>query len=284
MRQLFTRPLFGGLSILLMGIGIAHAAQPIAIEDLAREPALQSMSMSPDGKHLVGLIPSPSNKDETELATWDLEALSASPKVVTPSGEHMKFIGAYALKADRILAIARQEWTGQLGGCGEGKLVGATKTFVTKAYLTGADQKKFDEAFERNSHQLGVSRDREICLELAGTAALVDMLPLDPDKVIIRRLSGVSLMTNYYLYDLKSGDTELLFTGSTRTTPALFDSRTGKVLVKSEIEPVGGDYEQRFLILNPKTGLFDVQNPLSTKLSNRYEVNVVGLDDATGKY
>ncbi|AND70086.1 hypothetical protein ATSB10_26320 [Dyella thiooxydans] len=284
MRQLFTRPLFGGLSILLMGIGIAHAAQPIAIEDLAREPALQSMSMSPDGKHLVGLIPSPSNKDETALATWDLDALSASPKVVTPSGEHMKFIAAYALKADRILAIARQEWTGQLGGCGEGKMVGATKTFITKTYLTDAGQKKFEEAFAQKTRRMGVSSNTEICLELAGTAALVDMLPLDPDKVIIRRLSGVSFMTNYYLYNLKTGDTELLFTGSTRTTPALFDSRTGKVLVKSEIEPVGDDYEQRFLILNPRTGMFEVQDPLTTKLSNRYEVSVAGVDDATGKY
>ncbi|MGA0587801.1 alpha/beta hydrolase family protein [Dyella sp. KRB-257] len=267
-----------------MGIGVAHAAQPIAIEDLARLPALQSVSMSPDGKHLVGLIPSPKDRDEAALATWDMDDLASGPKVVTPSGEHMKFIGAYALKADRVLAIARQEWTGQLSGCGEGKVVGATKTFVTKTYLTGADQKKFQEAFEQKTRRMGVSRNTEICLELAGTAALVDMLPLDPDKVIIRRLSGLSAMSNYYLYNLKDGSTDLLFIGSTRTTPVLFDSRNGKVLVKSEIDPVGGDYEQRLLILNPRTGAFEVQDPLTTKLSNRYEVNVVGVDDATGKY
>ena len=153
MRRVFLRSLFCGMTAALMGMSLAHASEPVSIEDLAREPALQSVSMSPDGKHLVGLIPSPSDKDETALATWDLDALSAGPKVVTPSGQHMKFIGAYALKADRILAIARQEWTGQLGGCGEGKLVGATKTFVTKTYLTGVDQKKFDEAFARNSRR-----------------------------------------------------------------------------------------------------------------------------------
>jgi dienelactone hydrolase len=196
----------------------------------------------------------------------------------------MKFIGAFALKSDKILAVARQEWTGQLGGCGEGKVVGATKTFVTKTYLTGDAQKKFDEAFARKSVRLGGSRNMDVCLELAGTASLVDMLPLDPDNVIIRRISGMSLMTNYYLYNLKTGDVELLFTGSTRTTPALFDSRTGKVLVKAEIEPVGGDYEQRFLILNPKNGLFEVEAPLTTKLSKRHEMDVVGVDDATGKY
>lgn len=284
MRRTYLRALLCGLLATTLGVSAAYASQSISIEDLAREPALQSVSMSPDGKHLVGLIPSPSNKDETALATWDMNALSSGPKVVTPSGDHMKFIGAYALKADKILAVARQEWTGQLGGCGEGKEVGATKTFVTKTYLTGDDQKKFDEAFARNTVRLGVSRNREICLELAGTASLVDMLPLDPDKVIIRRLSGVNLTTGYYLYDLKTGGTELLFNGSTRTSPALFDSRTGKVLVKSEIEPVGSDYEQRFLILNPRTGQFDLQNTLTTKLSDRHEMSVVGLDEATGKY
>jgi dienelactone hydrolase len=278
------RSLLCGLLATALGGNLAHASAPISIEDLAREPALQSVSMSPDGKHLVGLIPSPTNKDETALATWDLNALTAAPKVLTPSGDHMKFIGAFALKSDKILAVARQEWTGQLGGCGEGKVVGATKTFVTKTYLTGDAQKKFDEAFARKSVRLGGSRNMDVCLELAGTASLVDMLPLDPDNVIIRRISGISLMTNYYLYNLRTGDVELLFTGSTRTTPALFDSRTGKVLVKAEIEPVGGDYEQRFLILNPKNGLFEVEAPLTTKLSKRHEMDVVGVDDATGKY
>jgi dienelactone hydrolase len=278
------RSLLCGLLATALGVNLAHASAPISIEDLAREPALQSVSMSPDGKHLVGLIPSPTNKDETALATWDLNALTAAPKVVTPSGDHMKFIGAFALKSDKILAVARQEWTGQLGGCGEGKVVGATKTFVTKTYLTGDAQKKFEEAFARKSVRVGRSRNMDVCLELAGTASLVDMLPLDPDNVIIRRISGISLMTNYYLYNLRTGDVELLFTGSTRTTPALFDSRTGKVLVKAEIEPVGGDYEQRFLILNPKNGLFEVEAPLTTKLSKRHEMDVVGVDDATGKY
>jgi dienelactone hydrolase len=278
------RSLLCGLLATALGGNLAHASAPISIEDLAREPALQSVSMSPDGKHLVGLIPSPTNKDETALATWDLNALTAAPKVLTPSGDHMKFIGAFALKSDKILAVARQEWTGQLGGCGEGKVVGATKTFVTKTYLTGDAQKKFEEAFARKSVRVGRSRNMDVCLELAGTASLVDMLPLDPDNVIIRRISGISLMTNYYLYNLRTGDVELLFTGSTRTTPALFDSRTGKVLVKAEIEPVGGDYEQRFLILNPKNGLFEVEAPLTTKLSKRHEMDVVGVDDATGKY
>ncbi|HET9818040.1 MAG TPA: S9 family peptidase, partial [Rhodanobacteraceae bacterium] len=159
MRHTFYRVLFGGMLAAVLGLNLAHASVPIPIEDLARLPALQSVSMSPDGKHLVGLIPSPVNKDETALATWDTNSLSTGPTVVTPSGSagRMQFIAAFALKSDKILAIARQEWTGQLGGCGEGKVTGATQTFVTKAYLTGDDQKKFDEAFASDRRHIGMT-------------------------------------------------------------------------------------------------------------------------------
>lgn len=285
MRRMLLSGFLGGTLVLALGATTAHASQPISIEDLARLPAVQSVTMDPSGQHLVGLIPSPTNKDETALASWDTSSLPSAPKIVTPSGEHMKFIGAVALKADKILAIARQEWTGDIGSCGgEGNSIGSTKTFVSKVYLTGDDQKNFEEAFASNKTTVGVSKHTKFCLDISSTAQLVDMLPLDPDNVIIARLSALSFVSNYYLYNLKTGDTKLLFEGGTRSVPELFDRRTGAVLAKSEIKNVGDDYEQRISILNPKTGQFELQNPLTTKLSNRHEIRVVGIDDATGKY
>jgi dienelactone hydrolase len=289
MRSSLSRSLFAAMLAASWAPGLTSAAQsaalqPISVEALAHLPALQSVSMSPNGKHLVALIPSPKNPDETALATWDTSALAKGPTVVTPSGEHMKFIAASALKAGKILAIARQEWTGQLGGCGEGKITGATRTFITKAYITGDDQKSFEEAFAQNTRMTGVSKQTQECLELAGTASLIDMLPLDPDKVIIRQLSGVSLTSNYYLYSLKTGKSELLLHDNMRASPSLFDSRTGKVLARAEIEPKNDDYERKVLFLNPGTGQFELQPALTTKLSDRYTVDPVGIDDATGKY
>lgn len=276
--------MLAGVAALLAGMEAHAAAQPIPIEDLARLPALQSVTMSPDGKHLVGLIPSPKNPDETALATWDTSALSKGPTVVTPSGDKMKFIAAYALKADKILAVARQEWSGRLGGCGEGNSTGATRTFVSKTYLTGDDHKDFQEAFANNARKIGISADTQLCLELSGTASLVDMLPLDPENVIIQQLSEVSLSSSYYLYNLKSGQTELLFRGDSRAVPSLFDRRTGKVLAKQQIEAIGSDYEQRILLLDPKSQQFNLHAPLTTKVSERHVVDVAGIDDATGKY
>ncbi|HWS77272.1 MAG TPA: prolyl oligopeptidase family serine peptidase [Thermomonas sp.] len=272
-------------SALLVAVSAANARNPIPIESFAKVPDIQSVSMSADGKNLVAIVALPgSGNQETGFATWDLDKLDSGSRI-TPSGDRMKFIGASAMKADRVLVFGRQEWTGQLGGCGEGKSSGATMTFVSKAYLTDVDHKKFEEAFTDNTRKLGVSEDIQKCLEIAGTASLVNQLPLDPDNVIINQIGGVSLSGNYYLYNLRTGETKLLFKSGGRASPGLFNPRDGELLTKSQLESIGpSEYEQRILILNPKTGEFETQATLTTKLSERYTTEIVGLDEATGKY
>lgn len=286
------KPFFLMLVASVLATGNAVAAtfvtQPIPIGDLARVPQLQSVSMTPDGKYLVGLVPSPRDPHDTALATWNIDALGAGPTVVTPSGDrkHMQFFAAFALKAGKILVDARQQWTGQVTGCGlEGNAMGATRTFVTKTYLTGIDQKQLVDAFASKKQSLDAGETLSTCLKLINTAGLVAMLPLDPDNVIISRLNEATLLTSYYRYNLKTGVAELLFEGGGSATPEVFDPRTGKLLVKSRIEPSGnGDYKQETLILDPKTGQFVAQPALQTLLSNRHTVEVVGFDEATGKY
>jgi hypothetical protein len=144
----------------LAALCIAPAlASPLPAEDFAKIPTIQSVTMSADGKQLVAIVAAPgSNNSDTALANWNLDNLGAGPVAITPSGDRMKFIAASALKAGRNLVIGRQEWTGKLGGCGEGNSTGATKTFLTKAYLTDATQTKFDEAFANNTRTLGDCR------------------------------------------------------------------------------------------------------------------------------
>ena len=115
--------------------GTATARDAIPIDSFARLPNIQSVSMSTDGKNLVAIVSMPDSKNqETGLATWNLDDLKAG-SVITPSGDRMKFIAANAMKANRVLVLGRQEWTGQLGGCGEGGNVGATITFVLMVLL-----------------------------------------------------------------------------------------------------------------------------------------------------
>lgn len=263
----------------------ADAREPIPASAFAKVPEIQSVSMSADGRNLVALIAAPgSNNQETAIATWNLDKAGTGP-TVTPSGDRMKFIGAAAMKSDRVLAFARQEWTGALSGCGEGKTTGSTKTFVTKSYLTDTSLKEFEEAFADKVRRAGVGEQLQRCLEIAGTASLVSTLPLDPENVVIRQLNALTLGGSYHLYNLKTGQTKLLFNQTGRSSPGLFDPRDGKVLTKVELEPAGGaEYAQKIHILDPASGQFEVHDKLTTQLSKRHSVDVVGRDEATGKY
>ncbi len=259
------------------------ARQPIPAESFARVPQIQSVSMSTDGKNLVALIEAPnSNHQETALATWDMDNLSAPPKI-TNSGDRMKFIGASAMKANRIIVFGRQEWTGQLAGCGEGSATGATKTFVMKPYLTDSQHSNFTEAFAANVRRVGVGEDTLRCMELAGSASLASTLPLDPDNVIIRQMNS-SFQANYYLYNLRTNETRLLMNAGGRTQPGLFNPRNGEVMIRTQIEPVGGDFELRVFFRRPGSEEFVQHENLTRKLSERQTLEFVGVDEATGKF
>ncbi len=261
-------------------------ANPIPIDSLSRLPNITSVSMSADGTQLAALIATPGSENrDTAVATWDLANMDKGP-VITPSGDRMKFIGVSALKADRLLVAARQEWTGSLAGCGEGKTIGSTATFINKVYLTDGKHKDFKEAFTTgSSRRFGVSEQMEQCLEIAGSASLVNTLPLDPANVIIQRVNGLDLQADFFLYNLETGDASLLIRGGTKDQPAFFHPRDGKLLVRTELESVGSSsYELRVLILNDQTGQFEVHPELTTKLEDRYTAVIAGIDDATGKY
>ena len=273
------------LALALASASLASTAgEPIPVEALAKLPDIQSVSMSSDGKNVVALVAAPGGDGSaTALASWDLGNLDAGSRI-TPSGDRMKFVAANAMKADRILVIARQEWTGQLGGCGEGKTNGATKTFVSKTYLTDTSQKKFDEAFAAKTSKIDMDEDMRRCLELVGTSSLVNTLPLDPDNVIITQMDPRTFGSNYMLYNLRTGETKLLFKGGGRASPGLFNPRNGELLTRSQLEPIGGgEYEQQVLIRDPKSGEFVVHDNLTRKLSERNTVDIVGIDEASGK-
>ncbi len=272
-------------TLVLLAGSAAVSAKPIPIDALAAMPKIQSVSMSADGKHLIALLGKEgADEFDTTLATWDMANLDKAP-VTTASGDRMKFVNAIALKAGHFLVIGRQEWTGELGGCGEGKTTGSTKTFVTKIYMADVKHSEFEEAFAAKSREFGMSERTKRCLELAGSARLVEPLPLDPEHVIIAQLDMASFRDTYFRYNVRTKETELLFKATGRSAPGLFDPRTGDVLTRTMLEPIaGGGFEQQVLILDPKTKTFEKHDKLTTKLKDRYAVNIVGRDEESGKF
>jgi pimeloyl-ACP methyl ester carboxylesterase len=281
MRNLIGISIFG-----LLGFVPALAEEgpvPLPAEAFAKVPVLSSPSLSADGTVLAAIVAAPgTNNEDTALATWDLTNPNAGP-VITPSGDRMKFVATDALKQGNVLVIGRQEWTGRLGGCGEGRVTGATKTFALKSYLTDSKQKEFEEAFSSKRRPVGVSKELQECFEIAGSAGLVSTLPLDPENVIINQVDINTLRGDYYKYNLKSGKTELMFRETGSQGVAFINPRDGEVLVRSEIEPIGGDYEIR-LLFKEADGSFDEHEKLTYKASTRHDVSISGLDEATGNF
>lgn len=251
----------------------------IAIEDIARQPAMSSMSMSSEGDFLVGLL---ENDGELGLTVWDLES-DAPPRGTLPN-DRMKFIAATALKADHLFVIGRQEFTGALGGCGEGNTTGATRTFITKLYMTDTSLQEFEEPFTRGGRALGVSEETERCFEIAGEAGLAADLPLDPESVIAQRTDKLKLTSEYYRVNLRTGAERLIYRETESESAGLFDLRTGELLTRNQLSYASeGNYEFRTLIRNPD-GDFELHDALSFTAFDRHTVEIVGRDEATGFY
>jgi pimeloyl-ACP methyl ester carboxylesterase len=263
--------------------GFSAQAKPVPIEEFAKQPAVSSLSMSTEGDFLVGLVSAPNvNDGELSLAVWDLKQPS-KPPLLTPSNDRMKFVAASALKQGKLFVVGRQAWTGTLNGCGEGRVTGATRTFVNKLYMTDVTMKKFDEPFKPSGRMMGNEIMRQ-CFEILNTSGLQMDLPLDPDSVVVSRLDNDTLQTEYVRVNLRTNEEKFLFRESSGTSIGLMDPRTGTVLTRSSIKPVDGDYEISDLILNEETGEFEEQPELTSKASKRFTVAIAGRDEASGKY
>jgi dienelactone hydrolase len=268
------------MSSLLFGLLVLNEAKAqLAIEDLARQPAMTSVSMASDGSYLVGLI---ENDGELALTVWNPEG--DAPPVGTLPNEQMKFIAAAALKAGKLFVVGRQEWTGVLDGCGEGNSTGATRTFVTKLYMADTELEEFEEPFTRSGRALGVSEQTERCFEIAGEAGLVADLPLDPEAVIAQRTDTLKLTSEYYRVNLRTGQEQLIYRETESEAAGLFDQRTGELLTKNRISAgTGGNYSFLTLIRNDG-GDFEVHDALTHTAFDRHTVDIVGRDEASGSY
>ena len=264
----------------------AAAAQPIPIDDFAKEPSITSLSMSPDGDFIVGLVAKPgSDNEELALAVWDIDgAIDTTkpllPNRITPGNKRARFFSADAIGQGRLLVRSKQAWTGQTY-CLEGGGAGAVKTFVFKTYFgdKNIDPKKLTEDFA------GLFDSGNECAKLGSGIGLESTLPLDPDHILASTFDRDLRARKYYKVDLKTESKEFLYNGSGDLSIGYIDPRDATIRTKLELEPTSNnDYEIRTYILNPQTGAYDREDPLTYTARDRHQVDIAGYDEATGKY
>jgi fermentation-respiration switch protein FrsA (DUF1100 family) len=270
---------------MLLGSGAAYA-QKLDVESLARMPDVTGVSMSAEGDFIVAIRADPRDSTKRVIATADISKIDGSAALnwtATPS-DRMSFVAAQALKVGKVSAIASQAWTGNLSGCGEGKSTGSTKTYLYKVFLTDKSIKDFNDPFEAG-RALGVSAETQRCLEIGSNPQIID-LPLDPENVIVRHVDATDFASRYSKLNLKTGKSSSMFKDVGDMAIGLIDPRDGTVRVKQKTDPKGGDlnYDAETYILNPTTGNFDLEAPLTVDFKNRNQMDVVDYDEETGKY
>jgi len=271
------------LATVLAGTGAAYA-QKLDVESIARVQDVTGVSMSPEGDFIVAIRADPRDPTKRIIASADISKVDGTKPLdwtATPS-DRMSFIAASALKQGKVFVLANQMWTGSLGGCGEGRTTGSTKTWLYKSFLSDKSLKTFDDPFE-GGRSIGVSAETLRCLEIGSRPTIID-LPLDPENVIVSQID-TDFVARYSKVNLRTGKSQSLYKDVGDLAIDLLDPRDGKILTKTKIENTGDlIYNFETHILNRDTGAFDLEVPLTVDTRNRNSMSIAGYDEETGKY
>ena len=167
MKRILLLAAMAGISPLL------HAKPAVpSVEQLAAFPALSSLSLSPDGKHIAGLR---ANGEERVIVVWETNALDKAPTVI--GAGRMKFQGVQFIKNGLLAVTLWQPY--------DLRTDRINKTFISKFFITDLEGKEWKEPI---SPPRATSRNEELEQALSN-ASVLDTLPNDPDHILV--INGV---------------------------------------------------------------------------------------------
>jgi len=261
----------------LAGAQMASASPKLLTpEDFSRTPALSGISMSREGDMLVGLIVDPEDPTRQAPAYWDLTgeldwSQPLVPSHIMPSEGQTRFYSGSALKHQKSLWQTVQPYVGFMGSCGESDTrVGAAKTFITKPFMADARLETMDD-LPSGRAEVGANKAQLRCFELSGETNLVSLLPLQEENVLLSRNSTKN-GRGYFVHNLTTGR-EKFITRISETEQIAISSINFSPLFKSDLRFVDGDWIT-VRMLPDASGKFVIQDVLTTKLKDRYSMDV----------
>ncbi|MGA0704862.1 MAG: alpha/beta hydrolase family protein [Steroidobacteraceae bacterium] len=152
--------------------GASPADIQIQLNAWVHDPVLSSVALSPDGKHLVA-VSLPDVTGTPSIAVWDADALAAAPKrfdLTAADGSRWKPVGASWLNDHAVYVIGLQNMDFAVGAR-------KIKTFRQKAFVYDLRKGELLEPFGGGGSRIE---------SLFGQISLLDRLPNDPDRVLVR--------------------------------------------------------------------------------------------------
>ena len=211
--------LAASLSSLSLAAAQAPATPPSA-EDFSRTAALRNVSISPDGKHIAGVVSS--DGKSSYISVWETANLSKAPLNIG-CGQRLDCVAVRFVKNDRLGITTRQ-------------LVvrGNDRDYQFRLILTDLD----------GGRQMTTSGDQDTS---GGGASIVDFLPKDPKNIIIIDYTGG------YKLNVYSGTKAKVYTSSDKFFGEMTDLN-GEIRARMTADYEGGRIYLAQYIRNAKTG------------------------------
>lgn len=226
-----------GLAPVAQAAGQAQAAQqtsrtPPPATAFARRAAISSVSLSPDGRHVMGITSS--DGKQRVLSIWQTEDLTKAPYVVA-TDPRSEIVGAQFVKNDRIFVTTQQlsdfnPFSGQV-----------EKTYRSRTQVLDLQGRPV---------RVGVRFDglNEQQQAFVGIGSLESSLPRDPESVLVSDNRG-----DVYRLNLYNGRSERIQRGSEKYGAGDWDI-TGEVRARQTFDFDGGAAYIATELKDPVTG------------------------------
>lgn len=210
------------------------AATPPPASAFAREPAIASADLSPDGRHIAAVVST--DGERRVVSIWRADALTEPPYVIGSDDARAEVIGVQFIKNDRIF-VTTQQLVDHNPFSGRSERSFVTRTQVLT--LTGEPPRN-SLSFE------GLTTAQQ---QLVGIGSLISELPQDPQNILVRH----PIRGDVYRLNLYTGRAERVERGSSRFSPGTADLN-GDVRTRTEFDFDNGAAYIGQWIKHPVTG------------------------------
>lgn len=264
-----------GLALTCTGVGVAHAAgyvppaKPLAIDEISQYDALSDLVISPDGKHIAGLI-AVKGQEWPVISIWETADLKKTPIWIPSKTQRIDQVGFFT--SDKIFFLTEQPITRY-----DGK-----PSFIRKIYYAGIDGRNIEEPFRITGTLNKEVRDD---MQRGISTVIFNNNLYDDSKTLMETVDPDSGVQKIFELNTKTGATRTVVVGTENFSflSEGVDLNTGEPLIKAKVDPVGGEYWYRVYIKDKASGNWVYHAPLSYMLKDRKELNIMGFDTDPSK-
>ncbi|GHA17687.1 peptidase S9 [Arenicella chitinivorans] len=227
---------------MLLGATLDVSAEQIPLKAWIHDPVIDSVNVSPDAKHLIGLTLTDVNS-APQVTIWDASNLAADPVFWSP--KDVKPLLVQWVNDETFLVYGRQKYDYRYAGRN-------TKWFRDKIYFVTFSAKKQK-----------ITKSREILASKEKVGVQIEnLLPLKKDKVLIQ-VTNLEFASDLYEVDLRENTEKRVYRGSPRNSA--ITNAWGEVVLKTNIETGEPGTRIDFSYKHPETGEWEVHHSLMAK-------------------